>query len=479
MNRFACSLWAVFLLVVSICIALPGYQPCRAEDAQEDILFWTCSMHPSIRLPDPGKCPVCAMDLIPVDRGAQDDAGIGLKLSETAARLAEIETFEVVKQAVSMELRLPGRVSYDETRIAEVSAWAGGRIERLHVNFTGDYVQKGKPLFTLYSPALNLAQQEYLTVYKRADSTNASSSGALDSARRKLLLLGITSAQIDALERRGHVTDVMDIQAPVSGVVLARDVYEGGYVATGDRMFRIAQLDNVWVELDVYEVNADRVQAGQAAVFTAQAYPAQTFTGRIVYIDPFLDTDTRTFRARMELPNPGMKLKPGMFGHADISCPLGQHLIIPTRAVLLTGKRSLVYVETDALTFEAREVEVLPRAGDVYPVASGLVAGERVVTRGNFKLDASAQIRGQHSMVNLLNASSTGSEQTLCPVMGGPINKNLYTDVKGYRIYVCCPGCTEAIKKDPDTYIEKLRQQGVTPERTPAGSGSDNAVHNH
>ena len=471
MNRTVCSLSAVFRFAFIVCSALIVCQHCHAGDSQDDILFWTCSMHPAVRLPDPGKCPVCAMDLIPVVRQGGDAGAAGLKLSEAAARLADIETAEAVQRDVSIELRLPGRVSYDETKIAEVSAWAGGRIEKLHVNFTGDYVQQGKPLCTLYSPALNLAQQEYLTVFKRAASPDMLNSGAIDNARRKLLLLGITRAQIDALERRGSAADVMEIQAPVSGVVLARDVYEGGYVATGDRMFRIAQLDNVWVELDVYEVNADRVRDGQSAAFTAQAYPAQTFTGRIVYVDPFLNEDTRTFRARMELPNPGMKLKPGMFGHADISCPLGQHLIVPASAVLLTGRRSLVYVETGELTFEAREVEVLPRAGDVYPVASGLVAGERVVTRGNFKLDASAQIRGQHSMVGLLNASSTGSEQTLCPVMGGPINKNLYTDVKGYRIYVCCPGCTEAIEKDPDTYIEKLRQQGVTPEQTPHGSG--------
>lgn len=473
MTRTVVAMAVVCIACVFSITAQLGLKCSCAEDAREDVLFWTCSMHPSVKMPDPGTCPICAMKLVPVRRDSREEGQGRLELSETAARLAEIETAAAVEQDVSTRLRLPGSVAYDETKIAEVSAWAGGRIEKLFVNFTGDYVRRGKPLCTLYSPALNTAQQEYLTAWKRAGNAGADalSASVHANARRKLILMGISPAQIQELERRGSAVDFMQINAPVSGVVLQRDVLEGGYVETGERMFRIAQLENLWVELEVYERDAAQVAVGLEADFAARAYPGEMFTGRVAYVDPFLNPDTRTLRARVDMPNPDLKLKPGMFGYAVITVPLGRHLVVPASAVMLTGTRSLVYVETGPLAYEPREVVLLPRAGDVYPVASGLGQGERVVTRGNFKLDASAQIRGQGGMVQLLD-SSANRPQTHCPVMGGEINRQMYTDVKGYRIYVCCPGCTEAIEKDPDTYIEKLKQQGVTPERTPPGAGS-------
>lgn len=437
------------------------------EAAQETVQaqVWTCSMHPQIRQPNPGKCPICGMDLIPVSGGNEEDSGPReLKLSETARKLADIQTAPVERKYVSAEVRMAGKVEYDETRLAYISAWVPGRIDRLYVDFTGTSVRKGDHLVYLYSPELVSAQQELLQAARTAQAVTAggnpeirsTAQRTLEAVREKLRLLGLTEAQIQEIERQEKVSDHLTIYSPISGVVIQRNAQEGMYVETGMPIYTIADLSNVWVKLDAYESDLEWIRYGQEVEFTTEAFPGETFSGKIVFIDPMLNPMTRTVKVRVNVPNPHGKLKPEMFVRAVVStklsvsgkvmdpalagkwiCPMHPEvvknhsgacdvcgmdlvraeslgyvsasaiqkeapLVIPASAPLITGKRAVVYVAVPGKegVYEGREVVLGPRAGDYYLVREGLREGEQVVTHGNFKLDSDLQIKAKASMMN-------------------------------------------------------------------------------
>lgn len=426
---------------------------------------WTCSMHPQIRQPNPGKCPICGMDLIPVSSAGDEDSGPReLKLSETARKLAGIQTAPVERKYVSAEVRMSGKVEYDETRLAYISARVPGRIDRMYVDFTGTSVRKGDHLVFLYSPELVSAQQELLQAAQTAATVTASGNPeirhtaqrTLEAVREKLRLLGLTEAQIQEIERQGKASDHLTIYSPISGVVIQRNAREGMYVETGTPIYAIADLSNVWVKLDAYESDLEWIRYGQEVEFTTEAFPGETFSGKIVFIDPVLNPATRTVKVRVNVPNPHGRLKPEMFVRAAVRsklsvsgrvmdpalagkwvCPMHPEivkthagdcdicgmdlvraeslgyvsaaaiqkeapLVIPASAPLITGKRAVVYVAKPGAegVFEGREVALGPRAGDHYIVREGLQEGEQVVTHGNFKLDSDLQIRAKPSMMS-------------------------------------------------------------------------------
>lgn len=377
-------------------------------DSQRKVKFWTCSMHPQIRLPGPGKCPICSMDLIPVYEEETKDEGVSqLTLSETARRLAEIETSPVAYRDLTLNVKLLGRIEYDETKIAHISAWIPGRVDRLYVSFAGAFVKEGEPLFRMYSPELRSTQEEYLLAFRRWQEAIESndekervySLSMKEAAQKKLELWGILPDQIKALEERGSAQDRMDIYSPISGTVIEREAFEGKYFQTGDILFKIVALRSLWVKLDVYEKDLSLIRSGQPVRFITEAYPGEIFSGKVVFMDPFLNETTRTAKVRLEIDNPDGKLKPGLFGHAVLTHEWGTTLSIPITAPLLTGERAVVYVETEPGRYEGREVVLGPRSGEFYPVISGLRPGEHVVTRGNFKIDASLQIQAKPSMM--------------------------------------------------------------------------------
>ncbi len=445
-----------------------------ADSQQAEQQWWTCSMHPQIRQPKPGKCPICFMDLVPV---ASDAAGTGprqIAFSAEALKLMEVQTSGVERRFVEAEIRMVGKVDYDETRVRHITAWVPGRIDRLYVDFTGTQVLQGDHTVYLYSPELLSTQAELLEAVEAVRNLSPDSSelirrstrATLEAAREKLRLLGLQEAQVAEIEKTGQPTDHITINAPMGGVVIEKHVSEGTYVNTGTKIYTIADLSQVWVRLDAYESDLMWIRYGQEVEFTAEAYPGERFTGKISFKDPILDAKTRTVKLRVNVANTEGKLKCGMFVRAIVRsriaaagkvmepelagkwiCPMhpsvvkeqkGQcdicgmdlvtteslgyvkadepkeaPLVIPASAPLITGKRAVVYVqltEGEKPVFEGREVVLGPRAGDYYLVKEGLSEGDVVVTKGNFKIDSALQIEARPSMMS--GEGQTGTMDT-------------------------------------------------------------------
>jgi len=443
-----------------------GHVEVRSEAADKVIgQKWTCSMHPQIIRDGPGKCPICGMDLVPVSSlGGGEAEERELVVSEEAAKLMEIETTAAVRKMAHVEVRMVGKVDYDETRVRHITAWVSGRIDRLYVDFTGTTVQQGDHLVYLYSPDLISAQAELLGALRAwknlgSDSpafVKRSAEATLEAAREKLRLLGLKPEQITEIEKSDRPVTHLTIYSPIGGVVIEKKATEGMYVQTGTHIYTVADLSQVWVKLDAYESDLVWIRYGQKVQFTTEAYPGEVLEGRISFISPVLDPKSRTVKVRVNVANPDGKLKPQMFVRAVVVsqvaeggkvmepelagkwiCPmhpsvireqagvceicgmklvrpesLGYEvaeagkklpLVIPASAVLITGKRAVVYVQQEGVeppTFEGREAVLGPRAGDYYIVKSGLAEGERVVTKGNFKIDSALQIQAKPSMMN-------------------------------------------------------------------------------
>ena len=385
--------------------------------------MWTCSMHPQIRLPKPGKCPICFMDLIPVDGGDQESTDSHrprLVMSDTARKLAVIKTVPVVRRDVVKTIRIVGKFQYDETRVYRITAWVAGRIDRLYVNYTGARIEKGDPLISLYSPELISAQQEYIQALdnaRRMEGTSDEMSrkmavSTLKASEEKLRLLGLTREQIRSIRERKRVVDHLTIHSPASGIVIKKEGFEGTYVKKGTLVYTVADLSEIWAFFDAYESDLAWLRYGQEVEFTVEAYPGRVFKGRIAFIDPLLDDKTRTARVRVNVMNPHGSLRPGMFmrgeirvhllkdgrvyspefagkwvcpvhpevvekgpgrcrvckrrlvsfrelGYAAKEDPSDMPLVIPETAPLLTGRRAVVYVEASHASQPVYEGRVL------------------------------------------------------------------------------------------------------------------------
>ena len=467
------------VVLISLAIGgLVGWGLAPAEVVHKDHVgkpaeVWICSMHPQIRRSQPGKCPICPMDLILVSDYSKKMSGMReLTISEAAKALMDIETAAVERKFVTAEIRMVGKIDYDETLLAYITAWVPGRLDRVFVDYTGVEVNKGDHLVEIYSPELLSAQAELLQAIeavKRLEKSDVSivreaTEATVVAAREKLRLWGLTPQQIAEIEKRGKATDHLTIYAPIGGVVVHKNARQGMYVKTGTRIFTIADLSYVWVKLDAYESDLQWIRPGQKLEFTTVAYPGEKFTGWVSFVDPILDETTRTVKVRITAPNVRGRLKPGMFVKAvvrvrapasgktmdaelagkwicrhhpdvvsdvsgkcskcgwamvkaeslygDASTGEEKPLVIPASAVLKTGTRAVVYVEVpgkDKPTFEGREILLGPRAGDYYLVRSGLKEGERVVTRGNFKIDSALQIQAKPSMMSPAGGPGAGS----------------------------------------------------------------------
>lgn len=365
---------------------------------------WTCSMHPQIRQDKPGKCPICAMDLIPVrtagnSSGAMADPA-AIQLSDEAAALANVQTTRVSRGNPVKTVRLYGKITPDERSLQSQTAHVSGRIETLNITFTGEQVRQGQTLATIYSPELYNAQQELLEAVRMGQP------GLIAAARDKLSYWKLTNAQIAAIEKSNQASPLVEIKANVSGVVMTKRVNRGDYVSQGSVLFDIANLSKVWAMFDAYEVDLPFIKKGDKVNFTLQALPGKTYTGTIAFIDPIIDPATRTARVRVETGNPGMEFKPEMYATAQVQAFLrgfDNQIVVPQSAVLWTGKRSVVYVkqpDVDVPSFLLREIDLGPSLGGSYIVLNGLQEGEEIVTNGVFSVDASAQLEGKRSMMN-------------------------------------------------------------------------------
>ena len=377
----------------------------EAHDHGAEATIWTCSMHPQIRMDEPGDCPICGMDLIPLQTTGTGDASIdpdAIQLSAEAAALANVQTTVVSRQNPVREVQLYGTIQVDERLSQSQTSHVSGRIEKLLVTFTGESVRRGQPIATIYSPELLNAQQELIEAVKMKDLQPA----LLLAVREKLRLWKLTDEQIARIEQSGEVSPLIDVAATTSGIVISKNVNQGDYVNTGTVLFDVANLSQVWAVFDAYESDLPFLKVGDRLSYTLQSLPSKTFSGRISFINPILDPSSRTAKVRVETANPRMELKPEMYANALIDAPLKQYnneIVIPKSAILWTGKRSIVYVkqpETQTPAFMLREVELGPSVGDAYVVLSGIDEGDEIVTNGAFTIDASAQLAGKRSMMN-------------------------------------------------------------------------------
>ena len=377
----------------------------EAHDHSAEPTVWTCSMHPQIRMEEPGDCPICGMDLIPLQTTGSGDAAIdpdAIQLSVEAAALANVQTTIVSRQNPVKEVQLYGTIQVDERLSQSQTSHVSGRIEKLFVTFTGESVRRGQPIATIYSPELLNAQQELIEAAKMKDLQPA----LIQAVREKLRLWKLTDQQIERIEQSGEVSPLIDVAATTSGIVISKNVNQGDYVNTGSVLFDVANLSQVWAVFDAYESDLPFLKVGDRLEYTLRSLPGKIFTGRISFINPILDASTRTAKVRVETSNSRMELKPEMYANALINAPLKQYnneLVIPKSAILWTGKRSIVYVkqpDTETPAFLLREIELGPSLGDAYVVLNGLNDGDEIVTNGAFTIDASAQLAGKRSMMN-------------------------------------------------------------------------------
>lgn len=363
--------------------------------------IWTCSMHPQIRQNEPGDCPICGMDLIPA-RKASSDTDIGFQMTADAIKLANIQT-TVIGNSDANEgstLRLNGKIQADETKSASLVTHIPGRIEKLYVSYTGEQVNKGQKIATIYSPELITAQKELLEAEKIQDI----SPGLLTAAKNKLKYWKIENEVIQDILTSGTVRENFTIYADHSGVVDQKRVSVGDYLTTGEVLFDVQNLYRLWAIFDVYENDLSQAKTGNTIFFTTPSAPNKRFNAKITFVNPVIDPNTRAATIRAEVSNTTGKLKPEMFITGELQTSKKVDTItVPKSAVLWTGQRSVVYVkipDTDIPSFEYREIEIADATASGYAIVSGLAYGEEVVTNGAFVIDASAQLNNQVSMMN-------------------------------------------------------------------------------
>ena len=385
---------------------------------------WTCSMHPQILREAPGDCPICGMDLIPAETGADGLLADQFKLTANAMALANIQTSIVGSgKAEDNMIQLSGKISENETMNAVQVSYFSGRIETLAIGFIGEEVFKGQLLATIYSPELYAAQQELITAVSLKDTQPA----LYKAVRTKLKLWKLSEDQINKIEMSGKIQENFPIYATVSGTVSEKLVAEGAAIQKGQPLFKIANLDTVWASFDLYENQINRFKKGQEITITTNTASNNFYKSKVDFIDPILNTSTRTVTLRAVLPNKGGMFKPGMFVEGQVKAKNSgtlEVITIPSSAILWTGKRSIVYLKPtlNVPVFEMLEITLGAKNGATYEVLSGLKNGDEIVTNGTFTVDAAAQLQGKKSMMNKKGGTSmTGHEGHIG--MSGSVHK--------------------------------------------------------
>jgi RND family efflux transporter MFP subunit len=404
------------------------------SSSEDDVLYWTCPMHPHIQEPGAGACPECGMDLVPVTRadlaieaaaeadrshgdheqdpaetagatapeaepGASPRAEVTLDLRRQ--QLIGVRTAAAERTALTGSIRTVGHVAYDETRLADVNLKVEGWIEQLHADYTGRFIRKGEPLFTLYSPELLTTQQEFLLALKSRDQMRQSqiadareyAERLVESSRQRLALWDLPADQIRALEETRTPQPHVLFRSPATGYIVEKRAVQGMRVMPGESLYRIADVAVVWVEADFYESEMALLRTGQRAAIRVDAHPGEAFTGRAVYIYPYLDDRTRSVRVRFELPNRQGRLKPGMYANVELQVPAGAGVTVPADAVIDSGTRQLVFVSLGDGRYDPRPVKAGRRFDGRVQILDGLEEGELVAANATFFIDSESQLR--------------------------------------------------------------------------------------
>jgi Cu(I)/Ag(I) efflux system membrane fusion protein len=425
------------------------YRPVLSEEG--NIEYWTCTMHPSVKLTDPGTCPICKMDLVPVmkkqtsdeekprekmngmqgmhnmpgmdmGKSASDKQGMETSsafiVSPERQQIIGVKTEPVTIRDITKVIRTVGMVVLDETKIEQIHTKINGWIEKVFVDYTWQHVKKGDPLFSIYSPELVSTQEEYLLALKSkrilGDSKfveiSDSANSLLEASKRRLELWDISEQQIRDLEQTGKVKKSLVIYSPISGHVMYKNAFENMFVEPNTIIYKVADHSTVWVNADIYENEISLVKLGQEASITVASLPGQVFTGKVTFIWPHLEPETRTTKVRMEFPNTDLKLLPEMYANVEIEIPLGERLTIPTSAVLRTGKQDVVFLDMGEGKMQIRRVGLGQKVDDYYEVLRGLNEGDAVVSRASFLIDAESQI--QAAVANWGENTSEKNEPT-------------------------------------------------------------------
>jgi Cu(I)/Ag(I) efflux system membrane fusion protein len=391
--------------------------------------YYTCTMHPSVHAKDPGKCPICGMDLTPVMKksGGETPAGSGKhppqhdhaamlagKSSEDTASAPTSNEFvvpverqqqigvryaKVERKPLSHTIRAVGLIVPDKTRNWQFVSRVDGYIQKLDVTAPGELVDNNAPLLSIYSPDLLTTEREFVELLRMRDQARSKDAREtpqrlIDSAKRRLQLWNVTDQQIAELEKTRKASDILTLLSPFRGVVQSVPVEQGKNVKVGDMLVEVADLSVVWVWAEFYENELSMLNVGQKLAITTKSYPGEKFEGTIRVTNPFLDEAKRTARVRIDIPNPDFKLRPGMYVNAELSMDMGEALTVPVSAVMPTGTRNIVFVDKGQGKLEPRVVELGSKYGDIYEVKSSLQAGERVVSSANFLIDAESKVQG-------------------------------------------------------------------------------------
>ena len=420
-----------YLLIIGIVLAIAWFfllpkdwfAAKKSSSAEASEYVYVCPMGYPEASETPGVSKFCGMELIKKKRSEVpflSGKGINeVRLSPSEMILANVGVSTVEYKSLEREINTVGKIDYNETRQAHIAARIAGRVEKLHVNFTGEKVRKGEPLLEIYSPDLVTTQQEYILALENLEKVKSSPStesiemarSLVESTRNKLLLWGITEGQILNLENSKKVQTTMTLFAPIGGTITKKEIVEGQYVSEGQDFFQIDDLAVVWMYADIYEYEISFVKLGQKVEVTTQAYPGEVFFGTVTFISPTLNPETRTLRIRAEFPNPQEKLKPEMFVNAKVKISSGKNLMVPATAVLNTGKREIVWIQVEPGVFQPKEVKTGVRAGDYYSVLEGLKEGEKVVSKAGFLLDSESQMRlGGAAMSEMETPTATEEE---------------------------------------------------------------------
>ncbi|MBI4455549.1 MAG: efflux RND transporter periplasmic adaptor subunit [Acidobacteria bacterium] len=381
---------------------------------ERKVLYWVDPMHPKYKSDKPGKAPDCGMDLVPVyadeETWAEKPPEGAFKIPTGKQQLMGVRYGTVIQAPMKKTLRAVGRIVYDETRIARVHPKIEGWIEKVYVDFTGKLVDKDQPLVDIYSPALLSTQQEYLLAAKArehlaSNSFKEISSGAVslyESSRKRLLLWDIDEKTIDEIEKAGQPRKALTLYSPIRGFVLARNAYERQRITPETELYAVADLSNVWVLAEIYEYELELVRVGQKAQLELTYFPGNKFEGIVDYIFPQLDSNTRTLKVRIQVPNPRYLLKPDMYANVTFHISYGTRTAVPVEAVLNSGAEQTVFVAHENGFFEPRKVKIGGEVEDHYIILEGLKPGERVVISGNFLIDSESRLKSaMDSMVGM------------------------------------------------------------------------------
>jgi membrane fusion protein, copper/silver efflux system len=400
---------AVYTVSLALLPARSGAASTKDEHASHDhTAKYYCPMHPQIVSDQPGQCPICSMSLVPMKEGVAKAPGGSA--GPTVAGLVPVDAppdrvqgigirVEAARRApLAASLRAVARIAADESRLARIHVRYSGYVEKLFVAEQGASVRKGQPLAAIYSDEVFRVEQELLQAKDWGD-------GLADRARQRLRVLGISPDEIAAMLQRGKPAEVVTLRSPASGYVLALNVVQGDRVDPDRELFEVADLARVWAVADVYERDLARVGPGLTAVLTLDAYPGKKFNGRIEYVYPRLDPATRTLPVRIAFANPAGALKPGLYGAVEIGLPARSGVTVPAEAVIDTGDRRYVFVETAPGHFEPRVVTVGERSGDRAEILEGVAESERVASSGNFFIDSESRLKA-----SIAEAPATGAK---------------------------------------------------------------------